>query len=65
MSEAGRIKQLEKSLRLAIAIIRNDAATCEFHQPNKAETRYRWANEIEVESGLRKSEKPRKATRKP
>ncbi len=52
------VRHLERSLKLAIAIIRNDAGCCEHHQPNKAETRWRWANELEIESGLRKRKTP-------
>ena len=42
-----RAEQLEKQLRLAVAIIRNDACSPIWHHsPETASTRHRWCDEI-------------------
>lgn len=55
------IKRLEKSLKLSITIIRNCALGLEITGPIQGANKlWRFANELETESGLRKRKKPTK-----
>ena len=55
--EQRKIKLLTRCLKLALAIIRNDAYGVEFHQAEKAKIRLRWAKEIETEARIRRASK--------